>query len=165
MHRLEAGADIRDDARLASDVQKLICAVADWAGQRPILADVTLFGERLRAGHHGLAPVQIAVRYDDRRMLDGFDDWIEQLRTNFADLTARLSEPVTVLTPDRKAEWNLATQGREIPVLSTDKVRLVLNEPVRLPSQSTAPPRHSKWFQALRGAWPMMSEPLTLGRR
>ncbi len=128
MQRVDAGADAGDFVRLAPDVQNLTSAVSDWAAERPILAEVILYGDRLRASHRGLAPVQIAVRYDDRRMVDGFDDWIEQLRTNFAELSARLSEPVTVLTPDCRAEWDIATRGTEIPAFSINKVRLVLRK-------------------------------------
>ena len=165
MQRVEADADEGDYARLAPDVPKLIRAVSDWAAERPIVAEVILFGDRLRASRQNLAPVQIAVRYDDRRMVDGFDDWIEQLRTNFADLSTRLTEPVTVLTPDCKADWDVATRGTEIPAFSTDKVRLVLLQTARPPCPAPAAHRLSRLWQALHWTWPSMSAPLTAGRR
>ncbi|MGZ8410035.1 MAG: hypothetical protein ACXWVS_08975 [Hyphomicrobium sp.] len=165
MQRVEAKSDEGDFARLAPDVPELIRAVSDWAAERPIVAEVVLFGDRLRAGRGNLAPVQIAVRYDDRRMVDGFDDWIEQLRTNFADLSMRLSEPVTVLTPDCKTDWDAASRGTEIPAFSTDKVRLVVVQTDRPPCPAPASHRPSRLRQALHWTWPSMSAPLTAGRR
>src|SRR5512137_2250926 len=99
MQRVEANVGEGENAPLAHDVQKLARAVATWAAERPILSDVALFGERLRAGHRN-APLQIAVRYDDQRMIEGFDDWIEQLRTNFSGLSAMVGQRVDVLTPE-----------------------------------------------------------------
>jgi hypothetical protein len=164
MQRVDAGPTEGDYARLAPDLPKLIRAVSDWAAERPILAEVILFGDRLCA-NQTLAPVQIAVRFDDRRMMDGFDDWIEQLRTNFADLNRRLSEPVVVVTPDCKADWDLAVAGTDLPAFSTDKVRLVLRQIIQAPTP--APPAHrlSRFWQALHWTWTSMSDPVTAGRR
>lgn len=164
MQRVEAGANEGDYAQLAPDLPKLIRAVSDWAAERPIVAEVILFGDRLLAGRRNLIPVQMAVRYDERRMVDGFDDWIEQLRTNFADLSTRLSEPVTVLTPDCKADWSAATHGTEIPAFSTDKVRLVLQTALP-PRPAPASHRLSRLWQALHWTWPSISEPLAAHRR
>jgi hypothetical protein len=100
MQRVEAIVDASDNAPLADDVLKLVRDVATWAADRPIVSNVTLFGERLRAGYRDHTAVQIAVAYDEQRMVDGFDDWIEQLRTNFADLSAQLGQQVTVFTPE-----------------------------------------------------------------
>lgn len=165
MQRFDAGPSEGDYARLSPDIPKLIRAVSDWAGERPILAEAILFGDRLRASGRTLAPVQIAVRFDDRRMIDGFDDWIEQLRTNFADLSTRLSEPVSVLTPDCKADWDLATSGTDVPAFSTDKVRLVLRQTILAPTPAPRAHRPSLLWQALHWTWPSMSDPVTVGRR
>jgi hypothetical protein len=165
MQRVEAGPNEGDYARLAPDVPKLVRAVSDWAAERPIVAEAIVFGDRLRAGRRNDAPVQIAVRYDEGRMVDGFDDWIEQLRMNFADLSTRLSEPVTVLTPDCKADWDMATRGTEIPAFSTNKVRLVLLQTALPPCPAPASHRLSRLRQALAWTWPSPSTPLTAGRR
>lgn len=165
MQRVDAGPIEGDDARLAPDVPKLIRAVSDWAAERPIVAEAILFGDRLRANNRKVAPVQIAVRYDDRRMVDGFDDWIEQLRTNFADLSTQLSEPVSVLTPDCKADWDSATRGTDLPALSIDKVRLVLRQTTLTPTPTSATDRFSRLWQALHWTWPSLTGPVAAGRR
>lgn len=110
---------------LASDVQRLIRLVGTWAADRPLLLDVSLFGQRIRPNHKGAHPVQIAVRFDDARLTDGFDDWIEQLRTNFASLATSLGEPVSVTTPDMRAAWLAIVNGTELDALGAGKVRII----------------------------------------
>lgn len=109
----------------APDVQRLIKVVAGWASERPLLHDVALFGLRLRPGHNGSHPLVCAVRFDDARMIDGFDDWIEQLRTRFGGLAQALGEPVIVVTPDMRSAWLGIVHGTEVRALASNKVRII----------------------------------------
>lgn len=130
---------------LASDVQRLIRLVGTWAAERPLLLDVSLFGQRIRPNHKGAHPVQIAVRFDDARLTDGFDDWIEQLRTNFAHLATSLGEPVSVTTPDMRTAWLNIIHGTELQALAAGKVRVITAssrqsiEPVRTQTHTHLP--------------------------
>ncbi|OYW55387.1 MAG: hypothetical protein B7Y80_13910 [Hyphomicrobium sp. 32-62-53] len=110
---------------LAGDVQKLVRIVDRWAAERPLLDEVSLFGQRLRPNHNGSHPVELAVRFDDARLNDGFDDWIEELRTNFAALSRALGEPVSVVTPDMRKAWWTIVHGTELSALATGKVRII----------------------------------------
>ena len=126
---------------LASDIQELIRVVGIWAVDRPILHDVSLFGQRLRQNHNGAHPVEFAARFDDARLNEGFDDWIEQLRTGFANLSEALREPVCVLTPDMRPAWHAIVYGTELRALAAVKVRIMTERMPKTTDQDQAPPR------------------------
>lgn len=156
MQRVEASADISDQSSLAPDVQNLVRTIALWAAERPILSDVVLFGDRLRVGAPRHSPVELAVRYDERYMIEGFDDWIEQLRTNFADLSTALLERVDILTPDQKTPWDAVVHAADIPALAMGKVRIVPTPANASKTMPTEPsPRWSfAWTWAALPHWP-----------
>ncbi len=145
----------------APDVQRLIKVVADWASERPLLRDVSLFGPRIRPGHIGAHPLVCAVRFDDARMIDGFDDWIEQLQTRFSDLDQALGEPVTVITPDMRSAWHSIVHGTEVRALALNRVRIITArapEPAEVVSQRTPyqPAPGSRWpalWQTVAGSF------------
>lgn len=110
---------------LASDLQRLVRVVGAWAANRPLILDVCLFGRRIRPNHSGAHPLTCAVRFDDARMVEGFDDWIEELRTNFAGLAQTLGEPVSIITPDMQSAWQAIINGTEFRALASGKVRIV----------------------------------------
>jgi hypothetical protein len=121
----ESGTGI-DDEPLALDLQRLIRQVALWASGRPIVLDIALFGDRIRFGRKP-AVLELAVRFDENRMVEGFDDWIEQLRTNFHELEALLGERVSVVPPDNKAACSRIFAGRDLQALAIGKVRVIVS--------------------------------------
>jgi hypothetical protein len=125
MLHVDGITETEEHGPLAADVQKLVRIVGHWAAERPLLHEVSLFGQRLRPNHNGTHPVELAVRFDDARLNDGFDDWIEELRTNFAALSRALGEPVTVVTPDMRTAWWPIVHGSELPALAAGKVRII----------------------------------------
>jgi hypothetical protein len=137
---------------LAPDVPKLVHIVDRWATDRPILRDLALYGERIRRKELNKSPLQLAVRFDDRHMSDGFDDWIEQLRTNFAGLAAMVGEPVAVLTPDMKSDWTAVQCGKELRVPTAQKVRIITTPaaPMTPPGRTKAADRSTFGAQCLR---------------
>jgi hypothetical protein len=137
----------------APDVHRLIKVVAAWAFERPLLQDVSLFGQRIRPGHNGAHPLVCAVRFDDVRMNDGFDDWIEQLRTRFGDLAKALGEPVTVVTPDMRSAWLGIVHGTEVRALASDKVRII-TVPAPGPAEGVGQPTTDRPTTA--GHWPAL---------
>jgi hypothetical protein len=124
MQRIEPKTNGTISDALAPDMSRVARIVDGWATDRPILRDVSLFGERLISAC-SKSPIELAVRFDDRRMEVGFDDWIEQLRTNFAGLANALGEPVSVTTPDMGATWRSIVFGTERQGLATGKVRII----------------------------------------
>ncbi len=125
MQPVEHSASGCEKSRLAPDIHRIIRVVSNWSAERPILSDVALFGDRMKLDRTTPATVLLAVEFDPQRMLDGFDDWIEQLRTNFSELAAGLREPVTVLTPEMKPAWSAVRVGEEMRALAKGKVRIV----------------------------------------
>jgi hypothetical protein len=156
---------------LAPDIQRLIRIVACWAAERPIVLELALFGDRVYAAARPPAPLTVAVRFDDRRMNDGFDDWIEQLRTNFAELESELGEKVSVLTPDLGTCCTRAFLGTEIRALAVGKVRVVIESEAPVPEAaplvlaSQLPQRSGPWA-VLAAAWMSLpSEWVPMSRR
>ena len=148
MQRIEPETGgIRIDA-LAPDMGRVARIVDGWATDRPILRDVSLFGDRLLSVS-SKSPIELAVRFDDRRMEDGFDDWIEQLRTNFAGLAKALGEPVSVTTPEMGATWRSIVYGTERQDIATGKVRFI-SVRAELPAGVTAATRG----QTIASLWP-----------
>jgi len=147
MQRVEGITNLSKHGPLASDVQKLIRIVGRWADERPLLLDAALFGDRLLHGHNEQHPVNIAVRFDETRMVEGFDDWIEQLRTGFAELASTLGEPVCITTPDMGTRWRSVVFGTELFALATGKVRIIAAaaEPPAPPVKSSASRRRTSW--------------------
>jgi hypothetical protein len=113
-----------DDEPLALDLQRLIRQVALWASGRPIVLDIALFGDRIRSGRKP-AVLELAVRFDENRMVEGFDDWIEQLRTNFHELETLLGERVSVVPPENTAACSRIFAGRDLQALASGKVRVI----------------------------------------
>lgn len=133
---------------LAPDLQRLVRIVAIWAAERPLVYDVFLSGPRIRPGHNSTQTLQCAVRFDEAHLIEGFDDWIEDLRSNFASLSEALGEPVNVITPDMRRTWTASVKGTELHALSFGKVRIVTAE--------ACEPR-----QAVRQEAPQPSRPLS----
>jgi hypothetical protein len=121
----ESGTGI-DDEPLALDIQRLIRQVAIWASGRPIILDIALFGDRIRSGRKP-AVLELAVRFDENRMVEGFDDWIEQLRTNFHELETLLGERVSVVPPENTAACSRVFAGRDLQALASGKVRVIVS--------------------------------------
>jgi len=115
--------------RSRADLQPLVRTIAQWADLRPVLGEVILFGDRVRSTAGRAAPVEIAVRYDPLRLDEGFDDWIEQLRTGFQDLHAVLCQPVEVALPNHSDAWPLIARGTALEDLARGKVRCVATPP------------------------------------
>lgn len=115
-----------EDGPLALDLQRLIRQVAIWASARPIILDVAMFGDRIRCGRSP-AILELAVRFDETRMVEGFDDWIEQLRTNFAELESLIGEKISVATPDNMAICRRVFAGRDLQALASGKVRVIIS--------------------------------------
>ncbi|MCU0954595.1 MAG: hypothetical protein MUC37_08280 [Hyphomicrobium sp.] len=113
------------DEPLALDLQRLIRQVAVWASARPIILNVALFGDRVRFNPNP-AVLELAVRFDETRMVEGFDDWIEQLRTNFSELEALIGEKIAVTTPDNSAMCRRVFAGRDLEALAIGKVRVMM---------------------------------------
>lgn len=165
-----------DIARMGADVLPVVRLLARWADERPALFDVTLFGDRVRAGQGTTggtkARLMLAVRYDEARLTDGFDDWIEQLRTGFSDLSAALREPVDVVPPTDGETWRLIGEGEEIAAARSGKVRVVLTptgqaRTVGLPGNNgarTDRPR-AVWKRLADGLAVPVSAALAVGRR
>jgi len=161
-----------DIACMGADVLPLVRILVRWADERPALLDVTLFGDRVRAGRGTKARLMLAVRYDEARLTDGFDDWIEQLRTGFSDLSAALREPVDVVPPTDGATWRLIDEGEEIAAARSGKVRVVLTSTdqartVNLPGKNrtrTDRPR-AVWKRLADGLAVPVSAALAVGRR
>jgi hypothetical protein len=163
MQRIEDITASHEHEPWAPDVQRLLRVVGGWAAERPLLLDVVLFGDRLRAGNHHGQPVNIAVRFDDARMMEGFDDWIEELRTNFVGLATALNEPVAVTTPDMGACWRSVVFGVEAPALIWGKVRIV-SAPAQQPVRATpkgAAQRQSPWTRWCANCQIFVAEILT----
>jgi hypothetical protein len=121
----ESGTGI-DDEPLALDLQRLIRQVALWASGRPIILDIALFGDRIRSARK-TAVLELAVRFDENRMVEGFDDWIEQLRTNFHELETLLGERVSVVPPENTATCSRIFAGRDVQALASGKVRVIVS--------------------------------------
>lgn len=113
------------DEPLALDLQRLIRQVAVWASARPIVLNVALFGDRIRFNPNP-AVLELAVRFDETRMVEGFDDWIEQLRSNFSELELLLGEKIAVTTPDNTAMCRRVFAGRDLQALAIGKVRVIM---------------------------------------
>ncbi|MCU0732669.1 MAG: hypothetical protein MUE84_13930, partial [Hyphomonas sp.] len=92
--------------------------------------------------HNGAHPLVCAVRFDDARMIDGFDDWIEQLRTRFGGLAEALGEPVTVVTPDMRSAWHSIVHGVEVRGLASNKVRIITAQAPRTAHGTRQPAPH-----------------------
>ncbi len=157
----EHGTVVGDDQR--ADLEPLLRALAKWAADRPILLDVTLFGDRLRPNADPAQPLSLAVRYDEQRMTEGFDDWIEQLRTGFMDLTRSLGKPVEVAPPNDAAAWELIARGVEVRGLKRGKVRCVAT-PVRSKAAeaAAASPVPQLMGDATRAVWHRIANALSM---
>lgn len=126
MQRAGESRSQTEDVPLALDLQRLIRQVAIWASARPIILDVALFGDRIRHGSNP-AVLELAVRFEETRMIEGFDDWIEQLRTNFSELESLLGEKIAVATPDNSTICRRVFGGRDLHALATGKVRVIIS--------------------------------------
>lgn len=164
MERAQAIPHASKDAPLADDALTLARGVAIWAAERPIVAHVTLFGERICAGYRNDAAVQIAVAYDEKRMVEGFDDWIEQLRTDFAELSTRVGQKVSVLTPESGVDWEIVYRSTKLPALPQSKVywcKVIIPLPASEPDGQLRP----KFGLDFLKCWiPSASEPLPLSQ-
>jgi hypothetical protein len=148
----EHGTVVGDDQR--ADLEPLLRALAKWAADRPILLDVTVFGDRLRRNADPALPLTLAVRYDEQRMTEGFDDWIEQLRTGFKDLARSLGQPVEVAPPNDAAAWELIARGVEVRGLKRGKVRCVATPVLSLAAEAAAAsPVPQLMGDATRAVW------------
>ncbi|MGE5267446.1 MAG: hypothetical protein ACM3L9_08785, partial [Deltaproteobacteria bacterium] len=117
-----------------------------------------LFGDRIRHGSNP-AVLELAVRFEETRMIEGFDDWIEQLRTNFSELESLLGEKVSVVTPENAAAYRHVFRGRDLQALANGKVRVMLAMGDRTPAPRDAAvhnhgalqPKHSSLLAAALG--------------
>jgi hypothetical protein len=150
MQQSGLSTDLAGSETLTADLRKILGVVANWAADRPVLADVVLFGSRLRPERPRFTPIELAVRYDERGMTDGFDDWIEQLRSDFSDLRAALSEPVRVLTPDHGPSWRSIIEGTTIPEIGMGKVRVLRAPALQLTSHPAIGAPGTLWATARR---------------
>jgi hypothetical protein len=124
MQRSGAEFDAGDNGQLSADAVRIVHRVAVWADARALLSDVALYGDRLFGGA-SRTPINLAVRYDQSQMIEGFDDWIEQLRTDFTGLRTLVGEPLNILTPDYGAAWSAIVDGIELASSREGKVRLI----------------------------------------
>jgi len=136
-----------ENGPLALDLPRLVRQVAIWASARPIISNVALFGDRIRPGRD-TAVLQLAVRYDETRMTEGFDDWIEQLRTSFSELESLLGEKVSVVTPENAAACRHVFRGRDLQALANGKVRVILSIDDHTPTQRDAAAHNHSFHQA-----------------
>lgn len=146
-------------AHISAEVVPLIRVLARWADERPALLDATLFGERVRAGHAPSARLTVAVRYDEARLTEGFDDWIEQLRSGFSDLSAALRLPVDVIPPTDRDVWTLIGAGEEAAAMRNGKIRVVLTPTA---TATPIPRRGATRARALRARWEWLAGQLTV---
>jgi len=163
MLHVDGITETEEHGPLAADVQKLVRIVGHWAAERPLLHEVSLFGQRLRPNHGDAHPVELAVRFDDARLNDGFDDWIEELRTNFAALSRALGEPVSVVTPDMRTAWWTIVHGTELPALAAGKVRIITAPavPIANPPQSALASRRAAPTWRWTAIWQLLASATT----
>ena len=160
---------------LSPDLVPIVRTVARWADLHPVVEDVILFGDRLRSDRTGRPPLSLAVRYDPDRLTEGFDDWIEQLRTDFADLRSWLGMPIDVILPNHGDGWFLIENGAEVPAMAHGKVRCVLTNPVApvalssrdgaIVSSAMALELRSFWDRVRSGLHSTLTLPIASGRR
>jgi len=136
MQRSEVDLDASDSGQLCAQGARIAQRIAAWADARVLLSEVALYGDRLFGGGASSTPLNLAVRYDQSQMIEGFDDWIEQLRTDFAGLRTSVREPLRVLTPDCGDAWSAIIEGVELTASRHGKVRLV-----SVPALAPAKPR------------------------
>ena len=129
MQRRGAEFEAHDLGQLNAQAVRIVHRVAVWADARAILSDVALYGGCLFDGTSS-SPLNLAVRYDQSQMNEGFDDWIEQLRTDFAGLRTSVGQPLNVLTPDNGAAWIAVVDGIELTSTRDGKVRLISGKAV-----------------------------------
>jgi hypothetical protein len=143
------------DEHLRADLEPVLRSLARWAAERPVLLDVTLFGDPLRRANDPSQPLPLAVRYDEQRMTEGFDDWIEQLRSGFRDLAVSLRQNVDVAPPNDARTWDLIARGTEIPALRHGKVRCVLTpaEPARAAAADSGTTAQIGYGDAAQALW------------
>lgn len=141
---------------LTSDALRLVRIVARWASSRSILRDAVLFGDRLQSGRRGSSSVEVYVTFDRQHLEDGFDDWIEQLRTRFVTLSDVLDEPVSVLTPDCRDYASVMKNHIELPAFNVGKARLAVPRPASETTEiraSVATSHSGSWTARLLSAW------------
>ena len=132
-------------------IELLVTLVAKWAERRPILSEVIVFGSWVRGDHTFETPLELAVRYGDPFVEDAFDDWIEQLRTDFEDLRCILPVSVQIAMPNDAEAWRFIQFGTQRGELAQGKVRCFLTMPHHSSSE-TAQPRQSTPHGTVRGA-------------
>jgi hypothetical protein len=155
MQRSGAEFETRDSGQLSARAVRTLHRVALWADARAVLSDVALYGDRLFGGASS-TPLNLAVRYDQSQMIEGFDDWIEQLRTDFAGLRASVAEPLNILTPDYGAAWSAIVDGVELGASRDGKVRLISAlAPRSAPAGDDQPSSRRNWWILKPGKRPV----------
>jgi len=161
---------------LCPDLVPILRTVSRWADLHPLVSDVIIFGDRIRSGHAKRAVLHLAVCYDPDKLNEGFDDWIEQLRTDFADLRSWLGMPLDVTLPNHGQGWSLIGAGTDVADMARGKVRCVLTDPVSShapPITRTATQDQSVMTTVMRSLWCRLrdglpfslSPPFAAGRR
>jgi hypothetical protein len=112
------------------ELRALAEILADWVEPAPCIPAVYLFGSRVRGDHRPDSDVDVRLLLNEWNVcMDTAQWWLEQNRTNYDALRARLPGPLSPHREDGDFVDQFIREGRKSPVLVVRKAVCVWTPP------------------------------------